>query len=121
MARLANYGLTRHGEIGHEFAMLKNWRTSQRKSQGECALALGMRGGARSFQRIETGESSADADVVELIAILTDGAVTAADMHEVRLAWLREHRPEKFVSQVTAAGRDDSPRPSGPATLEAAQ
>lgn len=76
--------------------MLKLWRTSQGKSQGECALMLGMRGGARSFQRIETGESSADADVVERIERMTGLQVTASDMHRIRLAWLREHRPEKF-------------------------
>lgn len=55
-----------------------------------------MRGGARSFQRIEAGESSVDADMVERIARLTAGEVTALDMHHVRLAWLRINRPEKF-------------------------
>jgi hypothetical protein len=79
-------------------AMLKQWRSSQGKSQGECALVLGMRGGARSFQRIETGESSADADTIDRIVRMTGGAVTVKDMHDIRLAWLRQHRPEKFAA-----------------------
>lgn len=77
--------------------LLKSWRTLVGKSQGECAMALGLEGGPRSFQRIETGENKADADVVERIAAVTEGSVTAADMHEVRLAWLKDNRPEKFT------------------------
>ena len=46
--------------------------------------------------RIESGELPTDADMVERIVALTGGAVTAADMHAVRLAWLKTNRPEKF-------------------------
>lgn len=99
--------------------MLKTWRTARGKSQGECAAALGMRGGARSFQRIETGENAADADMVERIERFTGGAVTAADMHAVRLAWLKANRPEKFEVPPSVASGDASRVPaasgSGPA------
>ena len=81
--------------------LLKDWRIEAGKRQGECAAALGLDGGARSFQRIETGENKADADLVERISDLTAGIVTPADMHVVRLAWLRANRPEKF--QLEAA------------------
>lgn len=95
--------LTIHGDYGHIAAMLKTWRLTQEKSQAECALALGLPGGARSFQRLESGESNTDADMVERIARLTGGAVTAADMHAVRLAWLKANRPEKFGAEAPAA------------------
>lgn len=77
--------------------LLRDWRNSHDRSQGDCALALCLDGGARSFQRIETGENKADADLVERIVRLTGGSVTAEDMHAVRLAWLKANRPEKFV------------------------
>lgn len=76
--------------------ILRDWRKKAGRSQSECAEALAMDGGARSYQRIETGENKADADLVEKIGAMTGGEVTAADMHEVRLAWLRENRPERF-------------------------
>lgn len=82
---------------------LRDWRIVHGKSQGECAVALGLCGGARSFQRIETGENKADADMVERIEALTDGAVTASEMHSVRLEWLKANRPDKFLSVSEAA------------------
>lgn len=75
---------------------LKQWRLTQEKTLEECATLLGV-GGARTYQRYECGENRADADLVDVIANVTHGAVTPADMHEVRLAWLRANRPDKFV------------------------
>lgn len=51
-----------------------------------------------TLARIEAGSRQPDADMVERIAILTDKNVGAADMHAVRLAWLKKNRPEKFVT-----------------------
>jgi transcriptional regulator with XRE-family HTH domain len=83
--------------------MLREWRLTKTRSQADCATALGLEGGARSYQRIEVGENNTDADMVERIAILTDGAVSAEDMHRVRLAWLRANRPEKFAQLPSSA------------------
>lgn len=102
MADIAKKWLTCFGRIGHKAYMLKTWRIQSGKSQGECAMALGMRGGARTFQRIESGESSADADMVERISAMTGGEVSAVDMHETRLSWLKTNRPEKFDGEVAA-------------------
>ncbi|NMG39838.1 hypothetical protein GRZ55_11340 [Chelativorans sp. ZYF759] len=82
---------------------LRHWRLAAGKSQGECAMSLGLDGGARSFQRIETGQNKADADLVERIAALTEGAVAAQDMHATRLDWLRANRPERFLELGEAA------------------
>jgi hypothetical protein len=82
---------------------LRDWRTSNELAQSDCAISLRLEGGARSFQRIETGENKADADLVERIIGLTAGAVTADDMHQTRLAWLRANRPEKFHAETEAA------------------
>ena len=76
---------------------LKSWRLEAGRSQGDCANALRLEGGARSFQRIETGKNKPDADMVERIVAMTGGQVTAADMHLTRLDWLRENRPERFA------------------------
>jgi hypothetical protein len=54
-----------------------------------------------TLARIARGERKPDADTVERIRIFTAGAVTAADMQEVRLAWLRQNRPEKFDTAGT--------------------
>jgi transcriptional regulator with XRE-family HTH domain len=97
MAALAILWLDRNGGYGQIPAMLKDWRISKNFSQGECAQSLGLAGGARSFQRLETGENKADSDMVEKIMALTGGAVTAQDMHDVRLAWLRVNQPERFA------------------------
>jgi hypothetical protein len=82
--------------------LIRDWRILTERSQGDCAKALALEGGARSFQRIETGQNKADADLVERIAAFTGGQVTAADMHAVRLAWLKVNRPEKFAVEAAA-------------------
>ncbi len=52
-----------------------------------------------TLARIEAGARQPDADMIERIETFTDGAVAAADMHRVRLDWLKAHRPEKFVGR----------------------
>lgn len=67
-------------------------------SLAEMARALGMDGvnPSGTLGRIEVGSRKPDADFVERIVRLTESEVTAGDMHEARLDWLRAHRPEKF-------------------------
>lgn len=77
---------------------LKSWRHKQNLGLAETARALGI-GGVNpggTLGRIEVGSRSPDADMVERIERLTDGSVTAADMHATRLSWLKVNRPEKF-------------------------
>ncbi|MCP4933343.1 MAG: hypothetical protein GY927_03855 [bacterium] len=54
---------------------------------------------ARSTQLIERGERKADAHIVARIIKITDGNVTAQDMHETRLEWLKQNKPEQFQSE----------------------
>jgi len=68
---------------------------------GEAAQRLGL-GFAASYNRYETGENRPDAPMVEHILQVTDGQVGLEDLHQQRLDWLREHRPEMF-SAVEAA------------------
>jgi len=58
---------------------------------------------ASGLRKWLTGERQPDADVVARIAAFTGGAVTADDMHQTRLAWLRANRPEKFHAGTEAA------------------
>ena len=94
--------------------MLKEWRIESGMTQAECAKALGLLGGARSFQRIEVGETGADADMVERIRLLTSGAVTPNDMHAIRLDWLKANRPEKFEGSSPDGVPHGASVPAGP-------
>lgn len=78
---------------------LSDWRTSQGLSFAETARAIGIDGvnPGGTLARIERGARRPDADIVERIVSFTGGLVTASDMHEVRLSWLRANRPDKFV------------------------
>lgn len=69
---------------------LIQWRSDRKLSQAEAARLLGL-GSARTFQRYETGEREAGAEVVEAIKIGTDHAVTADDMQATRLEWVRQN------------------------------
>lgn len=83
---------------------LRDWRTHRKLTLAETARALGIEGknpGA-TLARIEMGSRQPEADLVERIVSLTEGAVSAFDMHAVRLAWLKQHRPEKFGSPLPA-------------------
>ncbi len=70
---------------------LKTWRCAQTMTLTAAAGEIGISGAnpARTLQRFEEGSQRPDAPLVEAIAKLTDGAVTAQDMHETRLDWLR--------------------------------
>jgi hypothetical protein len=77
---------------------MRDWISSRNLTFAETARALGIEGknpGA-TLARIAAGTRQPEADLVERITALTDGEVTEADMHAVRLAWLKENRPEKF-------------------------
>lgn len=91
--------------------LLRDWRLQKGYGIAAAARMLGISGvnPGGTLGRIEAGCRQPDADMVERIERLTDGAVTAADMHSVRLAWLKENRPEKFCSdRVAAAGMLES-------------
>lgn len=85
---------------------LERYRHKVHSSKAAFGRALGYTKAnpSRFFERIETGEVPADADIVERIAVVTEGAVTAADMHTIRLAWLRKNRPERFHDTTLPAG-----------------
>ena len=82
--------------------LLRDWRSKEGYGLAALARMLGICGvnPGGTLARIETGSRQPDADMVERIAKLTDGVVTALDMHAVRLAWLKRNRPEKFSLQV---------------------
>lgn len=85
--------------------LLRDWRTDRGWTAAETARALGISGvnpGA-TLARIEAGSRQPDADMVQRIHDLTEGAVAAADMHAVRLAWLQANRPERFADRQPAA------------------
>jgi transcriptional regulator with XRE-family HTH domain len=83
---------------------LAEWRKANNLSCDDVAKGLGLDGerDASSVWNWETGRSRPDADVVERIIDFTKNEVSADDMHRVRLAWLKDNRPEKF-SDVTEA------------------
>lgn len=83
---------------------MKAWRIERGWSVAETARALGILGinpGA-TLARIEAGSRQPDADMIERIRILTEGAVTPADMHDTRLAWLKTNRPDRFLTEAAA-------------------
>ena len=79
---------------------LSAWRIDKGLGFAETARMLGIEGvnPGGTLARIERGERRPDADMIDRIEVMTGGVVTASDMHRIRLAWLREHRPEKFQS-----------------------
>lgn len=83
---------------------LSDWRKQEGLSRTEVAERLGLNGDSwgSSVWNWETGRARPDADVVARIEDLTRGSVTATDMHETRLAWLRVNRPERFAAPETA-------------------
>lgn len=71
--------------------LLADWRKEQGWTLARLGEELGVSGKspAETVRRWETGESRPDADIVARIEEVSEGKVTAADMHEVRLAWLK--------------------------------
>ena len=77
---------------------LEQFRSHSGKSKAELGRSLGYckANPSRFYERIETGEVPADADIIDRIVKVTGGAVSVGDMHSVRLAWLRANRPDRF-------------------------
>ncbi len=65
---------------------LRDWRKQNNKTLKECASALGL-SNAGVFGKYEIGSHKLPAITVEAIKNLTDGKVTAEDMHKTRLDW----------------------------------
>lgn len=80
---------------------LRAFRMERQLTLGDVAERLGVH--KTTLSRIETGELPADADMVERIFSFTEGAVDAASIHAVRLAWLKENRPDRFAQPAEAA------------------
>ena len=82
--------------------MFRTWRTDRNLALADTARRLGIEGKnpGGTLARIECGARQPEADMIERIVVFTDGQVTEADMHAVRLAWLKEHRPEKFAAPL---------------------
>jgi len=83
------------------------------------SLGIGGVNPGGTLARIEAGSRQPDADMVQRIILFTEGAVTAADMHAVRLAWLRENRPDKMFalpqpdsSDAVVPGAEAGPDPN---------
>lgn len=68
---------------------LSDWRKSNSATLSQTAAMLGLTGmnPARTLQRVERGERMPSAVMIEAIESVTQGAVTAQDLYEVRLAW----------------------------------
>ena len=75
---------------------LRRYRRGRGGTLGEFAEHFGV--SKTTVARWETGEMLPDADVIARIEDLTEGAVTAADMHRTRLGWLKANRPERFAA-----------------------
>lgn len=84
--------------------LLKEWRLNQGWSLAKMAEALHLAGRypAETVRRWEGGESRPDADAVARIEVVTAMEVTAVDMHEVRLFWLKQTQPQRFESLEAA-------------------
>jgi hypothetical protein len=82
--------------------LFKLWRKQKMLSLDQVGKDLGLPGVnvARTVQRIESGEALADADLINAIGVLTDGAVRADDMHASRLEWLRRKGRDRFVASI---------------------
>lgn len=77
---------------------LKEWIISEKLSVAAAARRFGISGvnPGRTLDRIMSGSRQPDADMVARILQATNGEVSASDMHNARLDWLRENRPERF-------------------------
>ncbi|UFW79994.1 hypothetical protein [Rhizobium sp. SU303] len=53
---------------------------------------------AGSYQRYETGENRPDAPLTVRIIATTDGQVTLDDLHQQRLDWLKQNRPDALAN-----------------------
>lgn len=94
------------------------WRNSQNLTAAAAARLLGVVGvnPGGTLIRIENGERQPDADMIERLVRLSDGAVSAADMHNVRLEWLKTNRPDK-IDRVDTVHAFDRSQPQPAAAL----
>jgi len=79
---------------------IRDWRIDAKVSQRELAIRLGISGAnpARTLQRYESGESQMSSVMVDRLELISGAAVTAQDMHETRLEWLRANKPSEFAT-----------------------
>lgn len=77
---------------GERLMLLKSWREQNGWTLARLAAELGVNGKfpVGTVHRWETGQSRPDADMIVRIEEVTGGAVTALDMHEIRLESLRK-------------------------------
>ncbi|MCZ4274022.1 helix-turn-helix domain-containing protein [Maritalea porphyrae] len=82
---------------------LKEWRSKNAITLAKLATLCGMYGvnPARDLHRYENGSRQTPVLVVEKIVKATKGMVTAQDMHETRLDWLRANRPNEVANFPT--------------------
>jgi hypothetical protein len=82
--------------------MLSIWISENGLTVAAAARRFGIGGvnPGRTLDRIMSGERQPDADMISRIIEITDGAVTAADMHATRLDWLKANRPERFTTEA---------------------
>lgn len=73
--------------------IMKDWREFRGLTMAEAAALLSI-DHVGSYRRYETGENRPDAPLAVRIRMVSDGCVTLDDLHQQRLDWLREHRPE---------------------------
>lgn len=73
---------------------LRIWREAQGWSQAEMALQLDI-ASSRTYQRYEIGERPCPVMVAEKLWRLSNGAVSPAHLHQIRLAWVN-----RKVSQI---------------------
>lgn len=69
---------------------MREWIRAVGKGRGLTQRRVGgdLGVGESTFSRLLRGELLADADLIAAAEAYTEGAVTAQDWHEVRLAWL---------------------------------
>lgn len=84
---------------------LADWRAAEKLSTADVAKLMGLDGahGSSTIWNWETGRARPDADMIDRIVRMTGGAVTPADMHTIRLDWLKANRPEKFSEPLIEA------------------
>lgn len=75
---------------------LKEWREAKGWNTQHLAKELGLdeKAGPGTVWRWETGRSRPDADVIARIEKLSEGEVTANEMHETRLSFLRSRQED---------------------------
>lgn len=87
---------------------LKTWRKLKSKTLADVAADLGIEGinPSRTIHRHESGETRVDVPLADAYAKLTDGAVTFADFHEARRAFLADADNREAHAARRRASRD---------------